>query len=45
MIFYRLRSANVLMCKGDVCKLCGFGFVKDITERNMYESVSVAWIF
>lgn len=40
MIFYRLRASNVLVCKGGTCKLSGFGFGVDITERNLYESVS-----
>jgi len=39
MIFYRLRSSSVLVCKGGVCKLSGFGFANDITERNQYEGV------
>lgn len=46
MIFYRLRSANVLVSKGGVCKLSGFGFAQDIAERNRYESNSapVRWL-
>ncbi|XP_052273809.1 fibroblast growth factor receptor 1-like isoform X1 [Dreissena polymorpha] len=46
MIFYRLRSANILVCKGGVCKLAGFGFTHDICKRNIYESNSapVRWM-
>lgn len=40
MIYYRLRASSVLVCKGGVCKLSGFGFMKDIVERNTYEAVS-----
>ncbi|KAL4228426.1 hypothetical protein ACF0H5_011473 [Mactra antiquata] len=41
MVFYRLRASNILVCKGGTCKLSGFGFGVDITERNMYESNSL----
>ena len=41
MIYYRLRAAGVLVCKGGTCKLSGFGFVQDITDRNLYETVSI----
>ena len=42
MIYYRLRAASVLVCKGGTCKLSGFGFVQDITDRNLHETVSTA---
>ena len=42
MIYYRLRAASVLVCKGGTCKLSGFGFVQDITDRNLHETVSAA---
>ena len=29
------------MCKGGTCKLSGFGFVQDITDRNLYETVNI----
>ncbi|XP_053372815.1 fibroblast growth factor receptor-like [Mercenaria mercenaria] len=46
MIFYRLRASSVLVCKGGVCKLSGFGFTQDVTERNLYEANSspVRWM-
>ncbi|ESO83329.1 hypothetical protein LOTGIDRAFT_133597 [Lottia gigantea] len=40
LIYYRLRSASVLCSKGGICKLSGFGFAQDITDRNMYEPAS-----
>lgn len=30
---------SILVAKGGVCKLSGFGFQKEITERNIYEKV------
>ena len=44
MIYYRLRAAGVLVCKGGTCKLSGFGFVQDITDRNLYEHVSITGV-
>ncbi|KAJ8313134.1 hypothetical protein KUTeg_009310, partial [Tegillarca granosa] len=37
-----LRTLSVLMSKGGICKLSGFGFPQDIRERNLYESVRTA---
>ncbi|XP_069115374.1 fibroblast growth factor receptor 2-like [Argopecten irradians] len=46
LICYRLRSASVLVAKGAVCKLSGFGFPQDITDRNQYEadSLPIRWM-
>ncbi|XP_056012377.1 fibroblast growth factor receptor 3-like isoform X3 [Ostrea edulis] len=41
LIYYRLSASSVLVAKGGVCKLSGFGFQKEITERNMYEKESL----
>ena len=40
LIYYRLKAAHILVGKGGVCKLSGFGFQQQIVERNLYESVS-----
>lgn len=39
LIYYRLSASSILVAKGGVCKLLGFGFQKEITERNIYEKV------
>lgn len=39
LIYYRLSASSILVAKGGVCKLSGFGFQKEITERNIYEKV------
>ena len=39
LIYYRLSASSVLVSKGGVVKLSGFGFPQDITERNLYEKV------
>ncbi|KAK3605453.1 hypothetical protein CHS0354_001421 [Potamilus streckersoni] len=46
LIYYRLRAASVLMSRNGTCKLSGFGFPNDITERNMYEQATtpVRWM-
>ncbi|KAJ8316036.1 hypothetical protein KUTeg_006050 [Tegillarca granosa] len=46
LIYYRLRTLSVLMSKGGICKLSGFGFPQDIRERNLYESNSapIRWM-
>ncbi|XP_060080068.1 fibroblast growth factor receptor 2-like [Ylistrum balloti] len=46
LVCYRLRSASVLVAKGAVCKLSGFGFPQDVTERNQYEadSLPIRWM-
>ncbi|XP_021364979.1 fibroblast growth factor receptor 4-like [Mizuhopecten yessoensis] len=46
LVCYRLRSASVLVGKGAVCKLTGFGFPQDVTERNQYEadSLPIRWM-
>ncbi|XP_055866461.1 myoblast growth factor receptor egl-15-like isoform X2 [Biomphalaria glabrata] len=41
LIYYRLRSCKILVAKGGLCKLSGFGFPNEVTERNLYESNSV----
>ncbi|CAL1543239.1 unnamed protein product [Lymnaea stagnalis] len=45
LIYYRLRSCKILVAKGGICKLSGFGFPNEMTERNVYEanSVPVRW--
>lgn len=40
LICYRLSVSSVLVAKGGVCKLSGFGFQKEITDRNIYEKVT-----
>lgn len=39
LIYYRLSASSILVAKGGVCKLSGFGFQKEITEGNIYEKV------
>lgn len=41
LIYYRLSASSILVAKGGVCKLSGFGFQKEITERNIYEKESL----
>ncbi|KAH9519038.1 Tyrosine kinase receptor Cad96Ca [Bulinus truncatus] len=41
LIYYRLRSCKILVAKGGICKLSGFGFPNEVAERNLYESNSV----
>ncbi|XP_050417611.1 fibroblast growth factor receptor homolog 1 isoform X2 [Patella vulgata] len=40
LVYYRLKTASILCAKGGICKLSGFGFPQDITERNQYEPAS-----
>ncbi|XP_041372575.1 fibroblast growth factor receptor homolog 1-like [Gigantopelta aegis] len=40
LIYYRLKAAHILVGKGGVCKLSGFGFQQQIVERNLNESSS-----
>ena len=40
LIYYRLKSSNILVGRGGICKLSGFGFPHDITDRNLYDNVS-----
>ena len=40
LIYYRLKAARVLVGKGGICKLSGFGFPQEVKERNLYEVVS-----
>ncbi|PVD27091.1 hypothetical protein C0Q70_12242 [Pomacea canaliculata] len=46
LIYYRLQSARVLVAKGGVCKLSGFGFPHEIGDRNMYQQASapIRWM-
>ncbi|KAK7481735.1 hypothetical protein BaRGS_00026983 [Batillaria attramentaria] len=46
LIYYRLQCARVLVAKGGVCKLSGFGFPQEITDRNTYQQASapVRWM-
>ena len=39
LIYYRLQCARVLVAKGGVCKLSGFGFPQEIIDRNAYQQV------
>ena len=41
LICYQLSVSSVLVAKGGVCKLSGFGFQKEITDRNLYEKVTL----
>ncbi|XP_005091416.2 tyrosine kinase receptor Cad96Ca [Aplysia californica] len=45
LIYYRLRSCKILVAKGGICKMSGFGFANEITDRNIYEvnCVPVRW--
>ncbi|VDI56221.1 Hypothetical predicted protein [Mytilus galloprovincialis] len=38
LIYYRLKTSNILVGRGGICKLTGFGFPHEITERNQYEN-------
>lgn len=40
LIYFRLQAARILVAKGGVCKLSGFGFIQEITERNEFQQVS-----
>ncbi|XP_046374882.1 fibroblast growth factor receptor homolog 1-like isoform X1 [Haliotis rufescens] len=46
LIYYRLKTARVLVGKGGICKLSGFGFPQEVAERNIYElsSSPVRWL-
>ncbi|XP_052824023.1 vascular endothelial growth factor receptor 2 [Octopus bimaculoides] len=46
LISYRLTSASVLVAKGGVIRLTGFGFQEDVMSRNLYEATSlpVRWM-
>ncbi|XP_061183604.1 fibroblast growth factor receptor homolog 1-like [Saccostrea echinata] len=41
LLYYQLSVSSVLVAKGGVCKLSGFMFQKEITERNLYEKESL----
>ncbi|BFZ25634.1 hypothetical protein BsWGS_28674 [Bradybaena similaris] len=41
LIYYRLRSCKILVAKGGICKLSGFGFANEVTDRSVYESNSL----
>ncbi|GFN86164.1 fibroblast growth factor receptor [Plakobranchus ocellatus] len=41
LIYYRLRTCKILVAKGGICKLSGFGFPNEMTERSQYESTSL----
>ncbi|RUS71641.1 hypothetical protein EGW08_020598, partial [Elysia chlorotica] len=45
LIYYRLRSCKILVAKGGICKLSGFGFPNEMADRNQYEtnSLPVRW--
>ncbi|CAG2222081.1 unnamed protein product [Mytilus edulis] len=42
LIYYRLKTSNILVGRGGICKLTGFGFPHEITERNQYENISLS---
>lgn len=46
LIYYRLKTSNILVGRGGICKLSGFGFPHDIRERNCYEveTLPVQWM-
>ncbi|KAK3107410.1 hypothetical protein FSP39_013946 [Pinctada imbricata] len=46
LIYYRLSASSVLVSKCGICKLSGFGFPQDVTERNLYEkdSYPIRWM-
>ncbi|XP_071175789.1 fibroblast growth factor receptor-like [Mytilus edulis] len=46
LIYYRLKTSNILVGRGGICKLTGFGFPHEITERNQYENdtLPVEWM-
>ncbi|GFS10415.1 tyrosine kinase receptor Cad96Ca [Elysia marginata] len=45
LIYYRLRSCKILVAKGGICKLSGFGFPNEMADRNQYElnTMPVRW--
>ncbi|KAK7106657.1 hypothetical protein V1264_017886 [Littorina saxatilis] len=46
LIYFRLQCARVLVAKGGVCKLSGFGFPQEMADRNAYQqsSAPVRWM-